>query len=468
MKAKHLFAVMCAVMMGFSVAINNKEEVKKADADVVEKSLTIFENGSFYDDGAHSGGSSITDGNWCNSGSWATSIVTLNSVIDLSSYEKINITYTNTGTSAAWIQFGMGNINGNEYDFFQTGKSFAISEKSNVITIDMSLFTSATSLSCIQNETKVENKHQGISLDMTKIQGFSMQGDNVVSVSKIVVTKNVTIDVTSKEIAILKDGKTYSSFDSTKGIVSSNLTDGIWANNAAWAHSRIIFDTPLDLTYFETIEIKYTATATATWAKSGEFGIGNKGGEGTTFEYDYVAITKDIDVTGAEATMVLNIADYLTTNVTCTWTDDHSDTLLDVSKIQGISVKAGAINLNITSIIAKSSLLSLVEKLDTFNLCDATIEQIQAMIEEYNLVLTKNPNASNYQLDENTTLAQRMDYMEMILNKKAANSSQTVGSGVVIQTNKTGKESLIALIAILGILSVSAYYFIEKRKVSNK
>lgn len=47
MKAKCLFAVICAVMVGSSISFNGKEEIKKVDADVVEKTLTVFENGNF-------------------------------------------------------------------------------------------------------------------------------------------------------------------------------------------------------------------------------------------------------------------------------------------------------------------------------------------------------------------------------------------------------------------------------------
>lgn len=459
MKAKHLFAVMCAVMMGFSVAINNKEEVKKADADLVEKSLTIFENGSFYDEVIeHAAGSDITDGKWHNNAKWNASRALIKSSVDLSTYESIEITYTNVGT-ATWAQFGIGVQGGKgettEFDYVETGKSLTSDGAEHSVVINLSEFSSATSVKCSWGGTHDKT------LDMSSINGFSINAGNVtINVSKIIAKKHETISTVSKELTILKDGSFYSEQFSLN---LSTFEGGVWKNDGSYNHSRIIFKDALDLTNYETIEITYTATGT--WNNKPMIGIGNNP---SSSEYDYVAIEKSIDITGKESVVVLNVSDYLTTQVSCSWGNTHEGKLLDITQIKGFSVNCGATTMSITSIIAKSAKLCFVEKVNKFNLCDASAEQIQAMIEEYNLVLSKDANAGNYQLDENTTLAQRMDYMEMILNKKIADSNKTVGSGVVIQTNKTDKESLIALIAILGILSVSAYYFIEKRKVSNK
>ena len=459
MKAKYLFAVMCAVMMGFSVAANNKEEVKKADADVVEKSLTIFENGSFYDEVIeHAAGSDITDGKWHNNAKWNASRALIKSSVDLSTYESIEITYTNVGT-ATWAQFGLGVQGGKggtiEFDYVETGKSLTSDGAEHSVVINLSEFSSATSVKCSWGGTHDKT------LDMSSINGFSINaGDVTVNVSKIIAKKHETISTISKELTILKDGSFYSEQFSLN---LSTFDGGVWKNDGSYNHSRIVFKDALDLTNYETIEITYTATGT--WNNKPMIGIGNNP---SSSEYDYVAIEKSIDITGKESVVVLNVSDYLTTQVSCSWSKTHEGKLLDITQIKGFSVNCGTTTMSISSIVAKSSLLQFVDEVNAFNLCDATIEQIQAMIEEYNLVLAKNANAGNYQLDENTTLAQRMDYMEMILNKKVADSNKTVGSGVVIQTNKTDKESLIALIAIIGVLSVSAYYFIEKRKMSNK
>ena len=459
MKAKHLFAVMCVVMMGMSVAVNNKEEVKKADADVVEKSLTIFENGSFYDEVIeHAAGSDITDGKWHNNAKWNASRALIKSSVDLSTYESIEITYTNVGT-ATWAQFGLGVQGGKggtiEFDYVETGKSLTSDGAEHSVVINLSEFSSATSVKCSWGGTHDKT------LDMSSINGFSINaGDVTVNVSKIIAKKHETISTISKEITILKDGSFYSEQFSLN---LSTFEGGVWKNDGSYNHSRIVFKDALDLTNYETIEITYTATGT--WNNKPKIGIGNNP---SSNEYDYVAIEKSIDITGKESVVVLNVSDYLTTQVSCSWGNTHEGKLLDITQIKGFSVNCGTTTMSISSIVAKSSLLQFVDEVNAFNLCDATIEQIQAMIEEYNLVLAKNANAGNYQLDENTTLAQRMDYMEMILNKKVADSNKTVGSGVVIQTNKTDKESLIALIAIIGVLSVSAYYFIEKRKMSNK
>ena len=122
----------------------------------------------------------------------------------------------------------------------------------------------------------------------------------------------------------------------------------------------------------------------------------------------------------------------------------------------------------ITSIVAKSSLLGFIEKVKAFNLCGATTEQIQAMIEEYNSVLTKNANATYYQLDENATLGQRMDYMQYVYNNKVINTDNT-DSGVVIKSiDYTDKTLTFVLIIALSLLSIGGYYFVAKRKTLKK
>lgn len=459
MKAKCLFAVMCAVMMVMSVAVNNKEEVKKADADVVEKSLTIFENGSFYDEVIeHAAGSDITDGKWHNNAKWNASRALIKSSVDLSTYESIEITYTNVGT-ATWAQFGLGVQGGKggtiEFDYVETGKSLTSDGAEHSVVINLSDFSSATSVKC----TWSGGTHEKV-LDMSSINGFSINaGDVTVNVSKIIAKKHETISTISKELTILKDGSFYSEQFSLN---LSTFDGGVWKNDGSYNHSRIIFKDALDLINYETIEITYTATGT--WNNKPEIGIGNV----SSTEYDFVALEKSIDITGKESVVVLNISDYLNSQVSCTWGTVHEGKTLDITNIKGFSVKLGSTTMAITSIVAKSSLLEFVEKVKAFNLCGATTEQIQAMIEEYNSVLTKNANATYYQLDENATLGQRMDYMQYVYNNKVINTVNT-DSGVVIKSiDYTDKTLTFVLIIALSLLSIGGYYFVAKRKTLKK
>ena len=107
-----------------------------------------------------------------------------------------------------------------------------------------------------------------------------------------------------------------------------------------------------------------------------------------------------------------------------------------------------------------------VSKVNAFNFCNASAEEIKAMLDEYDALVAKNADVANKEVDETTTLAERMAYMQLIYNKKAnANGEST--SGVVITSNNSyDKTSLIALFAILGIVTISGYYIIEKKKFS--
>ena len=230
MKAKHLFAVMCVVMMGMSVATNNEEKVKKADADVVEKSLTIFENGSFYDEVIeHAAGSDITEGKWHNNAKWNASRALIKSSVDLSTYESIEITYTNVGT-ATWAQFGIGvqGVKGGtiEFDYVETGKSLTSDGAEHSVVINLSEFSSATSVKCSWGGTHDKT------LDMSGINGFSINaGDVTINVSKIIAKKHETISTISKELTILKDGSFYSEQFSLN---LSTFEGGVWKNDGSY------------------------------------------------------------------------------------------------------------------------------------------------------------------------------------------------------------------------------------------
>ncbi len=107
-----------------------------------------------------------------------------------------------------------------------------------------------------------------------------------------------------------------------------------------------------------------------------------------------------------------------------------------------------------------------VSKVKAFNFCNASPEELKAMLDEYDALVAKNAAAANSEVDETTTLAERMAYMQLIYNKKA-NANGEVASGVVITSNNSfDKTSLIALFAILGIVTISGYYIIEKKKFS--
>ena len=107
-----------------------------------------------------------------------------------------------------------------------------------------------------------------------------------------------------------------------------------------------------------------------------------------------------------------------------------------------------------------------VAKVKSFDLCNASTEELKAMLDEYDTLIAKNADAANSVVDETTTLAERMAYMQLVYNKKANTTGESTSGVVITSNNSYDKTSLIALFAILGIVTISGYYIIEKKKFS--
>ena len=94
--------------------------------------------------------------------------------------------------------------------------------------------------------------------------------------------------------------------------------------------------------------------------------------------------------------------------------------------------------------------------------------EMQTMLDRY-AELSKNSANKAYidsAEDGGTTIANTIEYVSALL-AKLDNKSSTGESGVVITSNNSyDKTSLIALFAILGIVTISGYYIIEKKKFS--
>ncbi len=107
-----------------------------------------------------------------------------------------------------------------------------------------------------------------------------------------------------------------------------------------------------------------------------------------------------------------------------------------------------------------------VAKVKAFDLCNASAEELKAMLDEYDALIAKNADVANSAVDETTTLAERMAYMQLVYNKKANTTGESTSGVVITSNNSYDKTSLIALFAILGIVTISGYYIIEKKKFS--
>ena len=99
-------------------------------------------------------------------------------------------------------------------------------------------------------------------------------------------------------------------------------------------------------------------------------------------------------------------------------------------------------------------------------LTNGTRAELDALIARYNAFSAEDQTTIGSKADGGTTIANTIEYVSSLLAKLDDNSS-TGASGVVITSNNSyDKTSLIALFAILGIVTISGYYIIEKKKFS--
>ena len=99
-------------------------------------------------------------------------------------------------------------------------------------------------------------------------------------------------------------------------------------------------------------------------------------------------------------------------------------------------------------------------------LTNDTRAELDAMLKRYSKFTGEDKIAIDNTADGGTTIANTIEYVSALLSKLDNNTS-TGASGVVITSNNSyDKTSLITLFAILGIVTISAYYIIEKKKFS--
>ena len=99
-------------------------------------------------------------------------------------------------------------------------------------------------------------------------------------------------------------------------------------------------------------------------------------------------------------------------------------------------------------------------------LTNGTRAELDALIARYNAFSAEDQATIGSKADGGTTIANTIEYVSALL-AKLDNNTSTGASGVVITSNNSyDKTSLIALFAILGIVTISAYYIIEKKKFS--
>ncbi len=101
-----------------------------------------------------------------------------------------------------------------------------------------------------------------------------------------------------------------------------------------------------------------------------------------------------------------------------------------------------------------------------YYLTKGTRAELDTLIARYNAFSTEDQATIGSKADGGTTIANTIEYVSALL-AKLDNNTSTGASGVVITSNNSyDKTSLIALFAILGIVTISGYYIIEKKKFS--
>ncbi len=99
-------------------------------------------------------------------------------------------------------------------------------------------------------------------------------------------------------------------------------------------------------------------------------------------------------------------------------------------------------------------------------LTNDTRDELDALIARYNAFSAEDQTTIGSKADGGTTIGNTIAYVSSLLAKLDSEKASGAAGIVITSTNNYGKTSLIALFAILGIVAISGYYIIEKKKFS--
>lgn len=99
-----------------------------------------------------------------------------------------------------------------------------------------------------------------------------------------------------------------------------------------------------------------------------------------------------------------------------------------------------------------------------YYLTKSTRSELDAMINRYSNFSGEDKNAIDNASDGGTTIGNTIAYVSILLAKLDSEKASGAAGIVITSTNNYDKTSLIALFAILGIVTISGYYIIEKKK----
>ncbi|MCH5172469.1 MAG: starch-binding protein [Erysipelotrichales bacterium] len=142
----------------------------------------------------------------------------------------------------------------------------------------------------------------------------------------------------------------------------------------------------------------------------------------------------------------------------------------------GFSVLAfndGRIELKETGITEDEMKNALIARMQDVDTCTdyekyAEFRELAALVEDSDSIKISDRNKDeDGAMTATVTIGDKLAYMELLAGVKAANEEKANGNGIILSlTNENSNVSLIALFAILGLVAVSAYYFIEKKKLA--
>ena len=99
-----------------------------------------------------------------------------------------------------------------------------------------------------------------------------------------------------------------------------------------------------------------------------------------------------------------------------------------------------------------------------YYLTKSTRSELDAMINRYSNFSGEDKNTIDNMSDGGTTIGNTIAYVSSLLAKLDSEKASGAAGMVITSTNNYDKTSLIALFAILGIVTISGYYIIEKKK----
>ena len=99
-----------------------------------------------------------------------------------------------------------------------------------------------------------------------------------------------------------------------------------------------------------------------------------------------------------------------------------------------------------------------------YYLTKGTRSELDAMINRYSNFTGEDKNTIDNTSDGGTTIGNTIEYVSNLLAKLDSEKTSDEAGIVITSTNNYDKTSLIALFSILGIVTISGYYIIEKKK----